>query len=166
MTPVAQAVTGALLQFVWQGCLGAALLWVVLFLLRKHSPNARYLAACAALALLAILPFVTAFGLYTPATVSRESAVLTLTIRAVWSGNLPAPQRWLAAAQPWILRLWLLGVTFLSIRLVWTGARIASLRQAATPAEPYLNVVVVRIAQRMGTHRAVRTGRSCLFLRG
>ncbi len=156
MTPIAQAVTGALLQFVWQGCLVAALLWAALFLLRKHSPNARYLAACAALALLAILPFATAFGLYTPATVSRESAVLTLTIRAVWSGNLPAPQQFIAAAQPWILRLWLLGVTFLSIRLVWTGARIASLRQAATPAEPYLNVVAVRIAQRMGTHRAVR----------
>ena len=56
---VTQAFTTALLHLVWQGVLVALLLWLVLFLLRKSSANARYVAACCALAVVSVLPVVT-----------------------------------------------------------------------------------------------------------
>ena len=59
----------ALIQFVWQGAAVALLLWVVQFVLRRRSAQSRYLAGCAALAIMAILPAVTAFFSYRQAGV-------------------------------------------------------------------------------------------------
>jgi bla regulator protein BlaR1 len=64
-TAIAQSLSAALLHFVWQGLLVAFLLWVALFLLRKRSANSRYVASCIALAVLAVLPIITAAVLYT-----------------------------------------------------------------------------------------------------
>ena len=44
-TPVVQAVGWTLLHFLWQGCLIAGILAVVLLLLRKRSADARYQSA-------------------------------------------------------------------------------------------------------------------------
>ena len=52
MTPLALAISRALIHFVWQGLLVGILLSVVLFALRKHRPASRYLAGCIALGLL------------------------------------------------------------------------------------------------------------------
>src|ERR1019366_10304137 len=60
MSAIAQALTAALLDFIWQGLLVAFLLWVALFALRKRAAQTRYLAALVALAVLAVLPVVTA----------------------------------------------------------------------------------------------------------
>src|ERR1700685_3052393 len=49
----------ALLHFVWQGALVAALLAATLRLLRRAAPNRRYLAGCAAMLLLALAPMAT-----------------------------------------------------------------------------------------------------------
>ncbi len=46
----------ALLHFVWQGALVAAVLVMALVMLRRHSAAARYVAACAGLLLMALLP--------------------------------------------------------------------------------------------------------------
>ena len=56
MTALAQALSAALLHFVWQGSLVAVLLWAVIFGMRKCPAAWRYGASCAALALLAALP--------------------------------------------------------------------------------------------------------------
>jgi predicted transcriptional regulator len=50
MTAIAQALSAALLDFVWQGLLAAFLLWTALFVLRNRSARARYAASCVALA--------------------------------------------------------------------------------------------------------------------
>src|ERR1039458_6502664 len=42
MSAMAQALTAALLDFIWQGLLVAFLLWVALFLMRKRAAQARY----------------------------------------------------------------------------------------------------------------------------
>jgi len=47
-----------LLHTLWLGAAGAALLAMVLLVLRRRSPNARYVVACAALAMLVVLPVV------------------------------------------------------------------------------------------------------------
>jgi hypothetical protein len=97
MNPLAQAVTGALAQSVWQGIVVFTALRIVLYLLRRRSPEARYVASCAALGLFAALPVLTAFSLYDTALPDSAAAV-TLTIRGVWSGTAPLASRWLQQA--------------------------------------------------------------------
>src|SRR6185312_10746867 len=121
MTPLAQAITGALLHFVWQGFLVAFAVSVAMVVLRNQSPRIRYGVYCVALLALGSIPVITAIALCDPLASNQPGpAALTLTIRAVWHGSSAsagALERWLTAAQPWILELWLAGVAFLSLRL-------------------------------------------------
>ena len=64
MTAIAQALSAALLHFIWQGTLMGFLLWLTLSMLRNRPANERYAASCAALALMAGLPALTACIVY------------------------------------------------------------------------------------------------------
>jgi len=64
MTGIAHAISAALLHFVWQGPLVAFLLWVTLKTLRSGSARLRYFVSCAALAIMAALPEITAWLVY------------------------------------------------------------------------------------------------------
>ena len=46
MTPVTQALSTALLHFIWQGIAGGIVLAIALLLLRKSSASSRYVASC------------------------------------------------------------------------------------------------------------------------
>jgi beta-lactamase regulating signal transducer with metallopeptidase domain len=59
-TPLGQAIGWALLQFVWQGALIAAVAAVVLFLLRRSAADVRYVVATIAMSLMLTVPIVTA----------------------------------------------------------------------------------------------------------
>jgi len=161
MTPLAQAISEALVQFVWQGFLVSLVVALGAFLLRKHSPNIRYLVYCAALLALAALPVITAIELYDPLSASKPgAAAITLTIRAVWNGSLSPVaslmEQWLDVTQPWVLRAWLLGVAFLSLRLAWLGASVRSLRHAGQPAGDPILSRATALARRMGMTRTLR----------
>ena len=160
MTPLAQAISAALLQFVWQG-VALAIVWqMAMFALRKHSPSLRYAVSCAAMAAMAVLPVMTGLSMYDPSGAhdshSFGRAALTITIRALRSGRTAAPSAWVSTLQPWILRVWIAGVLFLSLRLAWLGGRISSLRRASRPADEAVRAVAARLAARMGVRRAVR----------
>src|SRR3569833_13448 len=105
MNPLAQAITEALIQFVWQGFLGAFAVSVAMVLLRNRNPRIRYGVCCLALLALGIIPVITAIALYDPLVSSQAGqAAITLTIRGVWNGSAAsasALDRWLTAAQPW-----------------------------------------------------------------
>jgi len=160
MTPLAQAIAGALVQFVWQGFVVAFFASAAALLLRNRSPNARYLVYCVALIILAALPVVTAVAVYDPLTQNSGPAAFTLTIHGVWSGAVsPTAQsleHWLDISQPWILRIWICGVVFLSLRLSWLGVRVSSLRRSATPPDTLILALANAMARRMGMRRAVR----------
>lgn len=161
MNPLAQAISEALLQFVWQGFIVSLIVAAAAFLLRKNSPNLRYLVYCFALLFLAALPVITAIELYDPLSVARPGpAAITLTIRAVWSGSVSPiagiMAQWLDVTQPWVLRCWLLGVAFLSLRLAGLGARIASLRHSSRRAGAPILLCATALAQRMGMTRTLR----------
>src|SRR3954447_24542949 len=64
MTAIAHAISAALLHFVWQGLAVAFLLWFTLAAMRRSSAKLRYVLSCAALAIMAGLPFVTAWIVY------------------------------------------------------------------------------------------------------
>src|ERR1051325_3103928 len=57
--PIFQALGWALVHFIWQGALVAALYGVLSISLRRRAATVRYCAACAALALMVALPLAT-----------------------------------------------------------------------------------------------------------
>src|SRR4051812_40476214 len=70
--PVAQAIGWALIHFVWQGALIAALAGLALVALRRSAADVRYVVAAIALALMATMPVVT--GVQTWRTVTHARA--------------------------------------------------------------------------------------------
>ncbi len=161
MTPVAQAISSALIQFIWQGIFVAFCVSLAMFFLRKQNPRIRYAVCCGALLILAALPVVTAIALYDPfASASAGPAAITLTIRAVWTGAQSSTalpfEHWLSVAQPWILKLWILGVVFFSMRLAYLSASLSSVRRFASPPAASILAVANALARRMGARRAIR----------
>jgi TonB family protein len=160
MNAIAQALSAALLEFVWQGLLAAFLLWSALFVLRNRSARARYAASCAALAVMAVLPVLTACLMYAaPASwhASRGSAVAATGIA---SAAIPAAAassaKWASSLMRWAAPLWSLGVLLFSLRLVWAGRQISALRRRSKPAEAAVLAVVAAIRERMKLARPVR----------
>jgi len=155
MTAFTEALNAALLHFVWQGFAVGILLWMTLLFLRSRPATHRYAAACAALALLALLPAVTTWVLYSrPAPVTAGTSSTALLVPVVTAG--PATLSWLAAMQAWALPVWAFGVLVLSVRLVWSSRQVYSLRRRGEPATPKLLGLVENLAHRMRIHRHVR----------
>jgi beta-lactamase regulating signal transducer with metallopeptidase domain len=159
MTPIAHALSRALLDFVWQGLLAAFLLWTALFVLRNRSARARYAASCVALFVMAILPIVTACLLYTaPTLVGQTSRSVPvpqdppagMSVLASSSFNLAV------VFASWALPVWSLGVLLFSLRLVWASRQISALRRQAKPAEEAVLAIVFGIKDRMQLARPVR----------
>jgi hypothetical protein len=64
MTATAHAVSEALLHFLWQGLLAAFITWAALNILRNRTAKLRYTVSAAALAVMSLLPLLTAWLLY------------------------------------------------------------------------------------------------------
>src|SRR5579872_6037480 len=160
MTAITQAITSALLHFLWQGVTVAFLLWIGLFILRRRSAQARYAASCAALAAMAILPAITVWTLYdrpAPAPVTRTGPAIETQTAAAAPSHAPAlPQLWLATVQSWALPVWSFGVLLFSIRLVWGCGQVSRMRRRGTAADEGLSTLVTALARRLGIARPVR----------
>src|SRR5688572_18307257 len=157
MTPLALAISRALIHFVWQGLLVGILLSVVLFALRKHRPTSRYLAGCIALGLLALMPVATTWILYSGSsgvTAAPNTALQALTVNDAvhaFAGGV-----WVGRLQSWTLPVWSLGVLLFSLRLVLGYNHILRLRRRAKPAGAAALDVVERLTRVMGVRRRVR----------
>jgi beta-lactamase regulating signal transducer with metallopeptidase domain len=159
MTAIAQALSAALLDFVWQGLLSAFLLWLALFILRNHSARARYAASCVALAVMAALPVVTACLVYRATAASQGSAGWTVAgaqwIRA--AAQRPAASfNWAAWLDRWALPVWSIGVLLFSLRLLWAARQISVLRGKAQLPEAPLFAIVTALQVRLRIARPVR----------
>jgi TonB family protein len=158
MTPVAQALSAALLHFVWQGLLVAFLLWIALFLLKNRSASARYLASSAALAVLAILPVLTTWALYRSNAPVRDTAGL---VAAVWPAAAALPRAagaqlaWLPRLQALALPLWFAGVFVFSLRLAWGCRQVSVLRRTGERAAAPVVAMAAGLRERLGLQRAV-----------
>lgn len=156
MNPFAEAVSAALIRFVWQGLAVAALLWIVLALMRRSSANARYLVACAGLATLAALPVLTVFWTYAgpretiqPVLMSRGLGAFALN-QNISAGRIPVLLAF------WILRVWLAGVLIFAVRMTWGYRQVSVLRRQGTPSGEGLCAVVLKLAGRMSIERPIR----------
>ena len=160
MTAMAQALSTALLHFVWQGVAVALILWIALFLLRRRSAQARYLAACAALAVLAAMPVITAWMAYAPSGVVVNDRQLTASASAVVSPERAVPAspaaNWLSTLETWALPAWSLGVLLFSVRLVWGCRQVSLLRRRGEAANASLLATIAGLGARLGLYRPVR----------
>ena len=154
MTAIGQALSVALIHFVWQGLAVAAALWIVLFVLRNGSAHARYVASCAALAALAAAPVITAWAVYARpmAIAAGFRGVVSRVAGAARSGVAPGS----GTFELWVLRIWALGVLVFSLRLVWSSRYVYQLRRTGTPADAGLVRVVAGLVDRMRVSGAVR----------
>jgi uncharacterized protein (TIGR03435 family) len=176
MTAWIDLVGWTLLHFVWQGTLvglGAA---VLLWLLRDASARARYLVACAALAVATAAPLVTAassVGLLSiaplvtvtassPASVSSPVAAVRIAgsqlaepvIRMTRGAATAAGQS--GGIFPLIVAVWAAGVLFLTLRLALGMLRIRRLHVASLVAPPSRwHANAERVAARLRITRSI-----------
>lgn len=160
MTALEQALRTALLDFVWQGVVVAFLLWMALFVMRKRSANARYIASCLALATLVTLPVLTVCVSYSrpiPVHVSEQFfSTVPQTVAAVWNGSVASTPTWLGSLGSWAIPAWALGVILFSLRLAWGSRQVAVLRRSGEPAEGPVLAVAAAVGSRLGLTRPVR----------
>ena len=154
MTPLSAALSGALLHFIWQGTVVVGLLWVVLLLLRKQTAAVRYGVNCVALALLAALPVITTFVLWTPS----PAPLPLLQPGRIFVFGAPAISAfsWLSFLQQWTLPVWGIGVALFSLRMLWSCGQTFWLRRRGDEPEKYLVTLVADLALRMGVTGKVR----------
>jgi TonB family protein len=160
MTALEQALRTALLDFVWQGVVVAFLLWMALFVLRKRSANARYIAGCLALITLLALPVLTVCLAYREPVVSSASerffATVPQTVAAVWDGSAERTPSWLASLGSWAIPAWAFGVVLFSLRLAWGSRQVAALRRSGEPAEGPVLATAAALGARLGLTRPIR----------
>ncbi len=149
--PMAQTIGWALLHFLWQGAVVAMLLWFVLFLLRHHSSNTRYVACCVGMALMTALPLITL-------------KIVSVTL----AGRLPPadpslfpdryPTFWegLSPALPWLTLFWLVGTLLFQARVIlnWSNAQFM-MRRGTHRAPIQWQRSVRQLCRRLGVTKRV-----------
>ncbi len=159
--PLSQAVTLALVHFVWQGALIAALLVAVVELLRIRRPQARYACSLVALLLMAACPLgtvawqgvegrVQGSGFGVPAGEDRGQTTEDSAAATTHYSPITTHSSILATAQPYLLTAWLAGVAFFGCRLLGGLVGLRRLRRDALPLVGELGHRVDLLGQRLG----------------
>lgn len=185
-TPFWQPLGWTLVHFLWQGASVALAFALAQFALRRSAAQARYLAGCAALLAMAVLPCATfryelsMTGEGVSRTVSPEPPQANATAAPVspQSGGDPVlrismpppppstrgPERSQAeTVLPWLVAAWLCGVTALSLRLLAAWLRVQSWKRLPMqPLEPAWLETLRELRGRMGVRKAVRLLKSTL----
>ncbi len=151
-SPFVAALGLALLHFLWQGAVIAAFLAATLASLPRSHAAARYTAACAAMALMALAPPLTFSFFWTyrapePFVEPNPWMMLSPPVEGV------APPLWPAI----VVIAWITGALFMSARLAVGFARLSSLiRHHTEPVPAALRVRFDKLARRLGVRRNVR----------
>lgn len=144
-----------LVHFVWQAALVAAGYAAARTLVPRG--NARYLAAMAALVVLAALPVATGIHeLHALAAVSAApgSVVAAAGPAALGTPAAPGWQAALDAAMPWLVLAWAITASLLGARVVRQWLRLRAVVAAATIL-PEWQMRARRLGARVGVHRIV-----------
>lgn len=159
MTPLALAISRALIHFAWQGAIVGFSLWVVLAALRRQSAQSRYIVACAGLILLFVMPLATALVFYSGRAASSLLSAASAGSPAWQAATTLPPQTaagWLNWLQRWALPLWSLGVVIFSTRLMLACRHAFLLRRRGETASASVLEVVSRLTRLMRVDRPVR----------
>jgi len=181
--PLILALGWALIHFLWQGALIAALSFLAQAALRKGSAQSRYTAACLAMLLMTLCPLAT-FSYLTnrektalkPAPVmitSVREASVTSAMDLAPAVAIPrpiqvetSPEEFAARIQrhlPWIVSGWLGAVCVLSLRLLLGYARVRQIkRRACESLGVYWTERLSDLSERLRVSRPVRLCQSAL----
>lgn len=165
MTSISQAISEALLHFVWQGAAVALLVWFTLAILGRRPARLRYAVSCAGLALMSALPVITTFLVYRAQGAAAPSIGEAAIADAAGPAMLAAPAllpRLLAAIEAWALPVWSLGVMILAIRFIWSATHVAKLKRSGEPVSLAVAETASRLARRMGITKSLRVLTSAL----
>ena len=167
MTPVTQALSTALLHFIWQGIAGGIVLAIALLLLRKSSASSRYVASCLVLAVLALSPVITGWIAYQASPVSSAVPAIAAGVKSGEAALVAAASESAASSPPvnfeaWVLPLWAAGVIAFALRLAWASGHASSLRRQGVAADESIQSLVQSLAERAGIRRAIRVLMSSL----
>src|SRR4030095_2369199 len=159
MTHVAEALSAALLHFVWQGIAAGVVFGTVLLTLRKGSANSRYVASCVVLAALALAPVITGVLAWQAAAVPLKASASSsgnFSILAVSTEQIALPPTLLGSLSDWILPLWTAGVFVFTLRLAWAAGHASSLRRRGGEADSAIQAMIEGLAERLGIRRKLR----------
>src|SRR5262245_38760156 len=158
MTPLASAISAALIHFVWQGSIVGVSLCLALLGLRRRSPSSRYIISCVGLAVLAVMPVLTTWLLYSRPSPAGSGASATNVSEVISAAAAPLQARpmllltWLRARA---LRLWSIGVLLFSVRLILGYRHAFTLRRRSSPAGELITAVIARMTKIMGVRQKV-----------
>ncbi len=165
--PVIENLGWALLHFIWQGFLIAALTANLMWLIRRRAAAVRYLVACAAMLWMLACPIVTTavivmsnqgkhtlFSTTTGAAVAPTEAQPQVPSSFLWSEGLTG---WISQEMSWIVSMWLAGVLLLSLRIVFGYVSAQRLMVRGTrPVEWRWQETLQILCARLGVMRPVR----------
>jgi beta-lactamase regulating signal transducer with metallopeptidase domain len=172
--PLAQAIGWALLHLLWQATIVAGILAAVLSLIPRQSANARYGAACGALAVVFTMFIATAWRSYDPyvppvvsaeaetqqpakITINQVPVVLATIAAETWRDRMIEIVARARQTLPSVVAVWLAGVVFLSSRLLigWMRARRLAHRGPRVASVEWQRVAR-RLSDALGLRRAVQ----------
>ncbi|WP_254513594.1 M56 family metallopeptidase [Anatilimnocola floriformis] len=138
--PLAQRLTWTLAHFVWQGFLIAAVLAVIVEVLRPRSANVRYALSLSALILMLTMVVFTWMAI---GWQSNSRAAATPLFSEAWTAEVvevteaSSSVSWWIILQPLLFCTWLLGSVLLSLRLLlgWLATQTLMRRRARLPDE-------------------------------
>lgn len=151
-SPVFTSLSKTLLHFLWQGLLIAAVLFVVLQVLDKKQSELRYVSALFALSMCVATPIVTFFWFYQPTVVLSMQSLPDVYGVAMNSASqlIEGPGSWWQLALPLTAVLWLLGVIYLSVHLVFELISVYQLpRKQVIRPEQGLNQLFARLVSKL-----------------
>jgi GWxTD domain-containing protein len=172
--PLVRVFGWSLLHFIWEGTIIAVFMAVVLKLLSGRSPQLRYVIACCALALMAVLPLTT-FGYLITRPHALDPAITysvllkrpVMGLQGSFSGTADSWLDQIAASLdrclPWILTAWFAGVLLFLCRLnigLIVARRMKTIATQAASAE--LQQMFQQLKHRLGITRTVKLANSAL----
>ena len=161
--PTMQALGWALVHFLWQGMVIAAIAASAMTLFRR--PAARYLIGVNALALMLLAPIAT-FFFYSEQHANSIEVVKSPLVAAAWpiargitatSGATQPSRIWSLDAFPWLVEVWLVGVALFSLRSAggFVFLERARRRESACVQDWVLEICYT-LQDRIGITRAIR----------
>jgi D-alanyl-D-alanine endopeptidase (penicillin-binding protein 7) len=148
-----QALALTLLHSLWQGALVAVALAVARRALRRASPEARYLVACAALLAILVAPLLT-FASVHRSLVFAAQASLAAPFRLSATAAPPSPLR--EAATFVVCGVWATGATLMLLRIAIGQRAVRRLVDGSAPAGAECDAALGRLAAKLGVLREVR----------
>jgi TonB family protein len=168
-TPLTRAIGLALFEFMWQGAVIGIATALILIVLQRRTPQARYVVACLGLAMMCVAPISTVVNNLPPRTAPRPDSPAAPTLRspsttvfldvpdAPISASRDARPAWLEPRLPYVVLIWIGGVSLLTLHLFHGWFRVRRIHRSATALEDDRWAETVRVmAERVGVLRPLR----------